>query len=425
MLLGKTALPDPADRVRQPENRAFLVRLIVLAWVVRLAVVIIFSMTDAIQILHLSPDSYRYHVYGVNIMQEMNRGVFNWPNWIDNGWFQFTGFVYYLIGPYPFLIQLVNITLSALTIVPVYLIAREISDDPRVRRMSAILTAFFPSFIYWSVLMLKDPAAIFALALIGYGVTVLRLRFRMTALFWIVFGLLIFLGTREYLFIVLIFLICASFLLFPYRPARNLLRAVMVCVIVALLPAIFGLGVFGWTFIGTSAYFDLDKLNHIRVAMGDHGTGALFDHGNVHTWGNSWTSDIFAILKTVFSVFIPVNPADIGSPRQLMAVPEIIIIIFLIRPLFHGLAILWKTRQKAIPLLVICFGVLAVYVAGTTNAGALFRWKTQIMPFFFIMMAVGIFYLEKGIVYRLLNRFVGKRRTTFEPPIQPVKPLLS
>lgn len=167
-------LPPTSATVPTPAAQRFLLRVFVGGWLVRAIGVAIIAMTDAIRQLSLSPDSLRYHREGMAIAEQMRDGFFNAPNWIDNGWFQFTGLVYWLLGPEPVYIQLINITLGALTPLIVFRIALAVYRVEKLARVVALLIAFLPSFVYWSCLMLKDPLSIFSISLLVLAVVRLR-----------------------------------------------------------------------------------------------------------------------------------------------------------------------------------------------------------------------------------------------------------
>jgi hypothetical protein len=384
-------IPEPRAASRTVllcSDRVFLWRVVFSAWVLRLAIVVIFQLTDAIHRLRLSPDSEKYHRGGLEIMQEMNYGHFNWPAWIDNGWFQFTGFVYWLLWPSPLIMQLLNTVIGAVTVIPLFLIMRRLTPDVRTQRFYAILVAFFPSLVYWSCLMLKDPVSVLALALVVYGVVEMRLKFRLWPLFWTVFGLLIYLGTRLYLFTLLTMLMPLAFLLFPRRMS---LRALIVPAVIGIVPVVFGLGYFASGAFSESVYFDLDYINHVRTSMGDHGGSALFNSTEVHVWGNDLGSDVLAVFRTAFAVFFPVNPFDVQGARQMMALPFVFIMGYLVFLCGPGAMKIWKARRLSTPVMLFGLAVLAVYIGGTTNAGALFRWTTQIMPYILMAATLGLF----------------------------------
>ena len=400
--------PVPIDNQQKRADLLYLQRLLCVALLVRLGAVGLMWATDAIRLLRLSPDSERYHRFGLVIMQEMEAGYFNGPNWIDNGWFQFTGLVYYLFGPHPILIQLLNVGFSCLTIVVVFKLALTVSKSSRVARLSALMVALFPSFIYWSCLMLKDPLAILMMSMLVLGTIRLREHFTPLWLALVILALTVFLGIREYMFFVGIGFIAISFIFFtPYRVPRA--GSWIGLATLAVVPMLYGFGWFGVDYFSNSIYTDIDYINHIRVSMGDHGSGALFQPGAVATWGGAdLFADIYGFLKGIMFFFITLNPTDIGSVRQLMALPEAIVGILLLPYLVRGLQWLWLDRRSAFPLLVFGFGVMLMLVSATTNMGALFRWRMQVMPLLIIAIVIGIFWLRRGLAYRIACQLTGR-----------------
>ncbi len=394
---------NPPYTLSVSPDRNFLWRVVLAGWLLRFTIIVVYALTDAINKLRLSPDSARYHREGIESMNAMAYGDFALKPWVDHGWFQFTGLVYYLIAPEPFILQLINITLGAVLVLPIFGIIKNITDDVRVQRFAAVLIAFFPSIVYWSTLMLKDPSSILAIALVIYGVVALRRRFGWLPLAAIVAGLLILVGVRTYLFTVLIIVIPAAFMLFPASGSMRL-RTFLIPAVIGALPLMLGYGYFASGELKDSIYFDLDYINQVRVAMGDHGSGALFAHGDVHVWGVSFWDDVRAAAFTLFSVFIPVNPLEAASARQLIAVPFVLIMGYLLYPLALGGLEMWRARRRTWPVILIAGTVLAVYVGGTTNAGALFRWTTQIMPYFLMAIALIAFKRPRSFLARFGSR---------------------
>lgn len=403
---------NPAYTLSVSSDRSFLWRVAVSAWLLRFVIIIVYAFTDAIYTLRLSPDSERYHREGINSMNAMIYGDFAYKPWIDDGWFQFTGLVYHLVTPEAFVMQLINITLGTLLVLPVFGIVRNITNDVFVQRLAAILTAFFPSIVYWSTLMLKDPASTLAIAMIIYGVVELRRRWAALPLVAIIAGLLVLVGLRTYLFTVLIIVIPAAFMLFPVNGAVMSVRTLLAPALIGALPLAFGYGYFASGEIKESIYFDLDYINHVRVAMGSHGTGAIFAHEEVHIWGVDLLDDLLAAALTLFSIFIPVNPLEASSARQLIAIPFVLIMSYFMFPLVLGGLELWRARRRAWPLIIIVVVVLGVYIGGTTNAGALFRWTTQIMPYFLMAIAMVAFKTPGS----LLGRFSKGAVLLFSAP---------
>lgn len=385
--------------------RRFLGRLFAGAFVVRLIGVVLISVTDAIRSLSLSPDSLRYHEEALVIAEEMRGGFFNAPNWIDNGWFQFTGLVYYVLGPDPLYIQLINILLGALTPLVVFRLVLEVYGVEKLARVTAMLVAFFPSFIYWSCLMLKDPLSIFSVSLLVLAVVRLRRRFSAGTLAAMAFSLLMLLGVREYLFFVSVFLIVISYI--PVEGRRTIpLLATMTGVVALIGVSTYaaGFGVFGMDYIRQSHYFDLEYINQSRINI-SHGTGAFFDAPEDAVWGESAGSTFRALAAAIYFFFVSIDLTQIGSLRQLMALPEVLMFLFLLPSLARGLRYSWHhARQASLPLAVFAFGLLAVYGSAATNMGAMFRWRMQALPLLLTFMVCGAFVHGRGLIYRTLKR---------------------
>ena len=379
-------------------DRAFLWRLCISAWLFRLLIIVLYALTDAIERFNLSLDHRRYDNEGIWVMNAMNYGDFALKSWIDDGWFQFVGLIYFLLWPSPVLIQLINITLSVVTVIPLFLMIRELTADVRVQRFYAILIAFFPSIMFWSTLMLKDPAAILAVALVIYGVFVLRQRFSLWPLLGLLAGLVIFIGTRTYLFIVIVMLMPAAFLLFPAGKRQIPWRIIILPALIGLLPMAIGYGYFASGEFQQSMYFDIDYINAVRGSMST-GSGALFDDGG-HTWGRGIGSDFLLAATTIFAIFVPVNPFELANVRQLAALPFVLVMFYLFPFLVRGVRYLWAQRSLTTPIMIFATGVLAVYIGGTSNTGALFRWTAQVMPYFLLAISFAAFARRRSILAR-------------------------
>lgn len=390
-----------ASAVSISSDRAFLWRLCISAWLFRLAIIILYALTDAIERFDLSLDHLQYNKEGFSVMTAMEYGDFALKSWIDDGWFQFVGLIYYLLWPSPLLVQLINITLSTLTVIPLFLMMRELTGDVRVQRFYAILIAFFPSILFWSTLMLKDSAAILAVALVIYGVFVLRQRFSIWALLGLLAGLTIFIGTRTYLLVLIVMLMPAAFLLFPAGKSRIPWRAIVLPALIGLVPMAVGFGYFATGEFQRSLYFDINYINYVRGSMAT-GSGALFEDGG-HTWGRGIGSDVWLAVTTLFAIFVPVNPFDVANARQLAALPFVLAMLYMVPPLVRGFRHMWRLRRLTAPIMVIGTGVLAVYIGGTSNTGALFRWTAQIMPYFLLAASLAAFTRQRSVLARFAN----------------------
>ncbi len=79
------------------------------------------------------------------------------------------GIVYFFTGKSPLSLLFINCFAGSLTAIFIYYIAEEIAGK-KAARISAILTAFWPSLFIWSVQNLKEPISILCMAVLIWGV---------------------------------------------------------------------------------------------------------------------------------------------------------------------------------------------------------------------------------------------------------------
>lgn len=388
-------------------DRTFLFRLMAFGWLARLLVVLVFNVTGAIRSLGLSSDSFLYHRSGTEIAHLLGNGLSVLDlDWVDQGWFQFTGVVYYMFGANPFWIQLFNISFSTAAIWFAYHFSLKGFDDRNIARLTAVFVAIFPSFVYWSTMMLKDPAALMAMCMIVCSLVHLRQKVSLGWVAALLVGLLIYLGIRQYLFLVCLLMIPVAIIPFGQRrPGTTMVSFGLALLVINAITYPLGYGFLGLQEIGGSHYFDLEYINSTRVAIGDHGRGAIFEDPTQALWGSDWITNIRNAAIAVFYFFVSLDLTNLRSHRQLMALPEVIVFITIIPALFRGIWLTWKRyRRTAWPIFLMAFVILAVYGSATTNLGALFRWRMQSLPMFMAMAALGICYYQRSWMWRFARR---------------------
>lgn len=371
-------------------ERRFLRLVFVVALAARLTLVAVLRATDAVYNLRLSPDSERYHRDAIEINEYLSRGMTVPYRWEDDAWFRFTALVYRVFGNHSIIIQLLNVVLGALTAVLAYHLALRVSRNEVVARIAGLITALNPALIYWSCLMLKDPVSAAAMTALVTAAVELRHRFSMRWLAFATLSMLVFFGVRSYMFLILGALFMASLVLFRRLNSLGSFGTFLAGGVMAFgLPMALGYGPLGIEFYRDSHYFNLDYINHVRVAMGDHGNGRIFE-GEVAIWTDDMLSNAVAAVRTAFFFFFVLDLSNLSSTRQLMALPEALFILACFPAFLAGVLQSWRGRRHAIPLLLFGAGVMSVYIAGTTNMGALFRWKMQVMPILGVLIAIGL-----------------------------------
>lgn len=322
--------------------------------------------------------------------------------------------VYYIIGRNPLAIQLINAGLGAATCVLVYKIAQNVSAEPRVARVAAILTVASPSMILWSAQGLKDAPIVFCLCMCMYFALRLRdkLHFK-EALLLIVFFVCLY-SLRHYAAYI-VFIASAGTLLFAakkFTPARVLQGGVLV-IVIGLAVSYFGVGDI------TPTATDLKRIQGARVwsaSVSNSGFG-----GDVDITDPAAALG-FLPVGVLYVLFAPF-PWMISNLRQLITLPELIIWWAMIPLLVRGY---WfSIRQRLRETFGICIFTIAltlVYALFQSNVGTAYRHRAQLFGFFFIFISIGLerrraAKLKTGIQYAMATQ-AHIRRQGANVPVQ-------
>lgn len=368
----------------------------------------------------VSRDSAQFHRVAIDIADRFASGENDWSRWIDDAWPEFVGLVYYLVVPSLLPVMVINAALAGGAAVLTYRVAWMATGVPAVAKASAYALALFPSAVFFQSLPLKECAAAFAILSVLYGVLRIRLLRIKTGWTWIAAGLLIIAGLRVYL--VPILAACVLVSLLPLRTPRRLtgLFVPAVCVVLLVSASVYTIRVFNIDVTEYEAlqYFDLDKLNRTRASL-SRGSGKIFSEGREAEFGQDTLNDAELALKGVFYFVAGVDPLNVRSGRQLMAIPEMLVLLYCLPFLIIGLTRLWHFDPRAaLPLILVTLAIITVYGAGTTNLGAMYRWRLQALPCFFIFTFYGAYHRRKGLLFTLLRRLERTRgRYRFHPPM--------
>lgn len=412
---GAVRIPPEDCRVHAA-RRAMLVRHVFFsALAARLLVVGFLCFAPQKLVKNLSADSSRYHTQGLLIAEEYARGEIDWSRWIDDGWFQFVGLLYFLAGPHLGLVMVVNAVLAAGAAVLVYRVAQELFEDDTVAYVSACVFALFPSLVYYTAMPLKEAASLFGLLSVVFGVVTVNHRRRARGLLWIACGLVILLGLRVYLAIVAAG--CATICLIPMRILRGWSGALQVAgVMFALAAAAFFVA--DTCGLRTDRHeslrvFDLDYINHVRGAL-SRGNAGMFQNPDAAAFGQSWTNDLRLFAKGAFYFLFSIDPTNVTRQRQLAALPEMLFFLYSLPYLLAGVVAGWQRHpRRMLPALLFAAVIAGVYTSAATNMGALYRWRGQALPFVIILLVQGAVVRDRGILSAVVKRF--RRRVTGSP----------
>ena len=132
------------------------------------------------------------------------------------GFFYLVGALYYLFGHNQLLVQFMNGTIGALTVLVIYAIGKHLFDV-EVAQWAARFMAFFPQVVFWSGAIYKDPAVMFCIAVCMYAVLKLSVQLSPRYVVLFVAAALALMTLRFYVFYFVAFATLGTFVLAQRR----------------------------------------------------------------------------------------------------------------------------------------------------------------------------------------------------------------
>ena len=147
---------------RQPEQRTFLMRLFLIALIVRIALAMVIFVGHMEEFF--GGDANTYDIFGQSLVQSWHGDVYHAGKFLSFtqsgasawGMLYMVAAVYEVFGRNILAIQLLNAAIGASTAIVVYHVAQTLFSNTRVSKVAAVLVAFFPSLVLWSSQALKD-----------------------------------------------------------------------------------------------------------------------------------------------------------------------------------------------------------------------------------------------------------------------------
>ena len=108
---------------------------------------------------------------------------------------------------------------------------------------------------------------------------------------------------------------------------------------------------------------------------------------------------------------LSINPNKLTRTRQLLAIPEMLFLLYCIPYIFIGVKEGWRRApDKLLPILLFGAVIAGVYASATTNMGALYRWRAQALPFAIMMIVYGASVRRRGLLSQLVRWTRGYSR---------------
>ena len=328
-------------------------------------------------------DAFGYHYRGAQIAQYIGRLQFDqvipFFRWSTDFIDFFTGVIYSITGP---TLYGGFLTYACLGFLGSYFFYRafRVAFPQGNRRLYAILVFFFPSILLWSNGIGKDALIFLCLGLFTYGVAQLY-RVRLSGFVPLALGLLGVMWIRPHIAAILILAIIVGF--FIQGVGRGTARLVI--------------SVTGLLVVGGFVWFLLPQLMAFLSIEGLSLEGVLNllerQQSLSFTGGSAFQSvDIsnplnfpMAMVTVLFRPF----PWEAHNLLSLIQSLEGLIFVGLVlwRVKSLGRALVSSISNPYIRFIIIFIIAFIVAYNSTQNFGTLARWRTMMLPFFFILMA--------------------------------------
>jgi 4-amino-4-deoxy-L-arabinose transferase-like glycosyltransferase len=405
-----TALPTIIILARTPEQRTFLMRLFVLALVVRMILAVVIYVGHMEEFF--GGDANTYDVFGQSLVEAWHGNEYHqakYQSFIMSGataWgmLYLVAAIYEVVGANMLAVQFVNAAIGAATAVVVYHAAQILFSNKRVSELAAILVAFFPSLVLWSSQALKDGLIIMALALAILAT--LRLMEKVTATYVVVLiGCLIALfSLRFYIFYMMCAAVAGSFFLGAKSlSAQGFLQRFVAVAVIGL--AFTWFGVLQSASMQFERYANLKSIQHSREDQAAAGSGFMKDV-DVQTTEGALTVIPVGLLYLMFAPF----PWQFTSLRQTITLPEMVVWWLSFPLLVLGLWYSLKHRLRQVsPIIIFTTMLTLAYSLFQGNVGTAYRQRSQLLVFYFIFVAVGAIIMKERAEIRRYQQQLAKQ----------------
>jgi len=404
------ASPTIIVLARTPAQRTFLMRLFVLALVVRIILSVVIFVGHMEEFF--GGDANTYDIFGQSLVEAWHGNEYHqakFEGFVASGasaWgmIYLVAGVYEVIGPNMLAIQLINAAIGAATAIVVFHATQTLFDNTRAAKVAAVLVAFFPSLVLWSSQALKDGLIIMALAF--SILATLRLMEKITAPFVVVLigSLLALFSLRFYIFYMMCAAVAGSFVLgMKTLSAQAFLQRFIAVSVIGLAFTWFGvLQSAGMQF---ERYANLKQIQNSREDQASAGSGFMKDV-DVGTTEGALTVIPVGLLYLMFAPF----PWQFTTLRQTITLPEMVIWWLAFPLLILGLWYSLRHRLRQVsPIIIFTTMLTLAYSLFQGNVGTAYRQRSQLLVFYFIFVAVGAIIMKERAENRRLQQQLARQ----------------
>ncbi|MBV9867590.1 MAG: glycosyltransferase family 39 protein [Abitibacteriaceae bacterium] len=399
--------------VKDPHERAILIRLFCIALILRLVFTVVAYKTGLTQYLGGEDDevwkncwTQSRHWQGWLRHAPTRRGIPGLATLPDNLWeiydssrptnlgfHYFASYLYYLINiPSQMALSFLNCSFNALTVVIIYKTAREYFTE-KASYFAAMIAVILPGFLAWSALSIKETWVILLEIVAFYSILKFN-KGRNPLYLMLVLGITVLvLGIRFYV----AYIIVAGTLLSIacYRSARPFRTALL-----SFGGLLFLIGMMMALHI---IHVDLAHMAQARIAeMDSFRNGASGKFNAIHGRGTASAVQLDYDISTpggaimmvlIGSIYLLLSPFpwQVTNARQMVALPDVFLWWCLVFGfILPGILYAWR-RQPGVLLSLAGFTLplILFYSLIFGNVGLAYRQRAQLMPFLLILAAAG------------------------------------
>lgn len=379
---------------------AFIVRMCVAFLLVSISLIII---KDPVGGYSFANDAYRYLNSANRIIEFFEQGgsiLFLFGS--NEDWLEVSKITNYfpwisttislMFGAYETLIagSLYSAFMAALSVLMIYKMAQDLLPEEKksVAIDAAILAIFFPSYIMFTSVMLKEATVIF----LSYSMLYIFYRYIMSKkqhyLGILVGGLFVLATFRVYAAGIVLFACAAGYLIYVIRSrgAKNSVQALIVLSVLVIIVLVFGKKYLGIEFI--MKVLDVENIQDLRTQH--YGAAStFFEIGDLSTP----TGILKAIpLGLCYMLLSPFPWQWIGGTDivEKALAPDMIIYYIIFPSVLLGFYRVHKQKPLLGIILVVYFFTVALpYSILIGNFGTIYRLRMQLLPTMFVMAVLG------------------------------------
>ncbi len=309
-----------------------------------------------------------------------------------NGMYYWVAGIYTIIGHSPVAATAIQCVITSFTPVLVYRICYRIYGSVKAARYSALLTAFLPSMVIWSCLLLKDPLIVFLVCVSILCTLKVQQELSFRHLLPGSLAMLLIFPLRGYVFFFVLLAVVGTLLIARFGKAGN---------VSGYLARIAGLALFAVLFFALG--FDEIAKEQINARLLDRIQVSRTDLARTANTGFEADADVSSLKGAVqflpkgviYLLFAPF-PWQTGSNRMMMALPETLLWYALFP--FCVLGVVYTARRHLRDALIIFLFVIQLtcfYAVFVGNVGTAHRQRTQVYVFYLIFTSAGLVYSRR------------------------------